>query len=295
VSGTGDIPHELTAPDGVTIAYRLWRPGRPRRVLVLLHGLASNMTRWSEFVAATSLRDSWDLLRVDLRGQGASLWRGRVGMAEWCADLAAILDAEGYPRAVVAGHCLGANIAVEFSVRHPARTAGVILIEPMLPDALAGAMGRIATLRPLFRPAVWLVRGLNRLGLHRRRLASLDLEALDRQTRAAIAAAGSSERLLARYASPWLDLRTTATAPYLQALLAVTQPLPDLAAIKSPVLALLSAGSTFSDPARTRARLRAVPACRVLMLPARHWIPTEQPEAMRSSIEEWCQGLGPAA
>jgi pimeloyl-ACP methyl ester carboxylesterase len=292
VSDTADAPHQLTTPDGASIAYRLWRPGHPRRVLVLLHGVASNMTRWSEFVAATTLKDSWDLLRLDLRGQGASLWRGRVGMTEWCADLTAILDREGYPRAVVAGHCLGANIAVEFSVRHPGRTEGVILVEPMLPEALTGAMGRIAALRSLLRPAVWLMRGLNGLGLHRRRLASLDLEMLDRQTRTAIAAAGSSERLLARYASPRLDLRTTATAPYLQALMAVTEPLPDLAAIRSPVLVLLSAGSTFSDPDLTRALLRAVPACRVVMLPARHWIPTEQPEAMRTSIEEWCRGLG---
>ena len=115
----------LTAPDGATIAYRLWQPDRPRRLLVLLHGVASNMTRWSELVARTTLRDSWDLLRLDLRGQGASLHRGRIGMAEWCADLAGILDAEGYARAVVAGHCLGANIALEFGARHPGRASGL--------------------------------------------------------------------------------------------------------------------------------------------------------------------------
>ena len=98
----GKVVRTLTVPDGATIAYRLWQPGRPRPVLVLLHGVASNMTRWSEFVARTTLKDSWDLLRLDLRGQGASLHRGRIGMAEWCADLASVLDAEGYPQAVVA-------------------------------------------------------------------------------------------------------------------------------------------------------------------------------------------------
>ena len=30
--------------------------------------------------------------------------------------------------------------------------------------------------------------------------------------------------------------------------------------------------------------------CRVVCLQARHWIPTEQPEAMREAIEGWCLG-----
>jgi pimeloyl-ACP methyl ester carboxylesterase len=281
----------LTAPDGATIAYRLRQPDRPRRLLVLLHGVASNMTRWSELVARTTLRDSWDLLRLDLRGQGASLHRGRIGMAEWCADLASVLDAEGYPRAVVAGHCLGANVALEFTARQPGRASGLILIEPMLPQAFIGSMRMLARMRELLGPAVWLVRALNALGIHRRRLAPLDLEELDRRTRAAIAAGGASAGLLKEYASPWLDLRTTATGAYLQALLAVTGPLPDLATIRIPALALLSAGSTFSNPALTQRLLAAIATCSVVTLEARHWIPTEQPEAMRRAVDEWCRRL----
>lgn len=286
-----DSLRTLTARDGATIAYRLWQAGRRRPVLVLLHGVASNMTRWSEFVSRTTLKDSWDLLRLDLRGQGASLHRGRIGMAEWCADLVAILDAESYPRAVMAGHCLGANIALAFGAHHPRRTSGLILIEPMLPQALTGSMRKLAQVRPLFSPAVWLIRALNGLGIHRSRLTSLDLEELDRRTRAAIAAGGASGRLLKEYASPWLDLRTTASGAYLQALIAVTRRLPDLATIRIPVLALLSAGSTFSDSRLTRERLTTMAACTIVTLDARHWIPTEQPEAMRRAVEEWCRGM----
>jgi len=278
-------------PEGAVVAYRLRRPGPPRRVLVLLHGVASNMTRWSEFVATTSLRASWDLLRVDLRGHGLSLYRGRIGMAEWCADLGAILAAEGYARAVVAGHCLGANIAIEFAARHPAQAAGLVLIEPMFRAGLTGHMRHIARLRPLFLPAAGLVRALNGLGVHRRRLAPLDLEALDRETRAIIAAGGAADALLARYASPFLDLRTTPTLAYLRALIAVTRRLPSLSAITAPVLALLASGSSFSDPAATEAALAALPHLELVELPARHWIPTEEPEAMRRAIERWCAAL----
>jgi pimeloyl-ACP methyl ester carboxylesterase len=289
VTGVADAARTLQVSDGAALAYRLWRPGAPRRVVVLLHGLASNATRWSELVAATSLRDSWDLLRPDLRGNGDSVWRGRLGMREWCADLAEILDAEGYARAVLVGHCLGANVAVEFAHRHPARTAGLVLVEPMPREALTGTLATIARFRPLFVPVVALLLTLNALGLHRRRLAPLDLAALDRETRAAMAAAGGADVLLKRYASVRLDLGTTATAAYLQMLLAVSGRLPDPATLAAPALALLSTGTAFTDPAITERWLARLPGCRVVRLDAQHWIPTERAEEMRRAIEEFCR------
>ncbi len=287
---TGDILRTLRRPDGAAIGYRLWQPGAPRRVLVLLHGVGSNMTRWTEFVGRTALRDSWDLLRLDLRGHGLSLHRGPIGMAEWCADLAAVLAAEGYPRAVIAGHCLGAGIATEFAVRHPGRAAGLILIEPVFRQALTGGMRRLARFRPLCIVLARLVLALNALGVHRRKLAPLDLEALDRETRALMAEAGSTEAL-ARYASPLADLRTTATAVYLQDLIALTGTTPEMKAIRAPALALVTPGGGFTDPAVTLRLVERLADCRVLSLQARHWIPTEQPEAMREAIEGWCLAL----
>ena len=286
----GDALRTLTMPDGATVAYRLWQPGAPRRLLVLVHGVGSNMTRWTEFVGRTALRDSWDLLRLDLRGHGLSLHRGHIGMAEWCADVAGILAAEGYRRAVIAGHCLGAGIAAEFAVRQPGRAAGLILIEPVFREALRGGMRQLARFRQLCILIARLVLALNALGIHRRKLAPLDLEALDRETRALMAEAGSTEAL-ARYASPLLDLRTTATAVYLQDLIALTGPTPEMEAIRAPALALVTPGGAFSDPPVTLRLLERLQNCRVVCLQARHWIPTEQPEAMREAIEGWCLAL----
>ena len=277
-------------PDGAAIGYRLWQPSAPRRLLVLLHGVGSNMTRWTEFVGRTTLRDSWDLLRLDLRGHGLSLHRGHIGMAEWCADLAAVLTAQGYSRAVIAGHCLGAGIAAEFAARQPDRAAGLILIEPVFRQALIGGMQRLARFRQLCILLAHLVLAVNALGVHRRKLAPLDLEALDRETRALMAEAGSTEAL-ARYASPLLDLRTTATAVYLQDLIALTAPPPEMEAIRAPALALVTPRGAFTDPAVTMRLLERLGDCRVMCLQARHWIPTEQPKAMREAIEGWCLAL----
>jgi pimeloyl-ACP methyl ester carboxylesterase len=284
-----EVARALRAPDGATLAYRLWRPGAPRRLLVLLHGLASNLTRWSELVATTTLRESWDLLRLDLRGHAGSLHRGRIGHDVWCADLAAVLDAEAPPAAVLVGHCLGANFALEFAARAPARVDGLVLIEPMLRPALRGRMRWLARLRPAFVPVAWLVRAAGAAGLHRRAVAPLDLERLDREARAAVAARGAFPE--ARYASALEDLRTTATATYLQDLLAVSAPPPDLARVRAPALVLLSEGTTFTDLARTERLLEALPRRAVVRLPARHWIPTECPDGMRGAIEEWCGRL----
>ena len=280
----------LTAPDGAVLGYRLWRPGAPRRVLVLLHGLASNMTRWSELVATTGLRDSWDLLRLDLRGYGTSLHRGRLGLDLWCADLAAILEREQCPPAVVTGHCLGASVAVELARRRPERVAALVLIDPVVREALAGPLRRIAALRALLVPLAGLVRGGAALGLHRRRLPPLDLEALDREMRAALAS-GAVRAVAERYASPWEDLRTTATATYLQSLIAVSRGLPDPAGVRVPVLTLLASGGALSDPAVTERALAAFPRCRLVRLEAEHWIPTERPDEMRRAIEGFCREL----
>ena len=69
----------LRRPDGAAIAFRV-APAleEPGAVPLLLHGLASNLTRWSEFVERCALRERHDLVRVDLRGHGDLQARGAI-------------------------------------------------------------------------------------------------------------------------------------------------------------------------------------------------------------------------
>ena len=285
-----ETQHTFIAPDGARIAYRRWRNAQPAGApppLVLIHGAASNMTRWSEFVAETRLRETRDILRLDLRGHGQSLYRGRISLEIWSDDIAGILQQEAIPQALLAGHCLGANIAALFAVRHPQRTSGLVLIEPMLHTALTGQLRRLRPFVPLLKLIIFFIRLLNRLGLHRRRLETIDLHALDLEYRAHLDEPGGAEALTKRYASPWHDLSIMPSANFLQDLVEVERPLV-LEKIRARLLALLSNGRTFADPDITRALLSCLPQSEIHTLDSKHWIPTEQPQAMRKQIESWC-------
>jgi len=282
-----ETSHELER-DGCTIAYRRARAREPGGLppLVLIHGAASNMTRWTEFVERTEMTQERDVVRLDLRGHADSVHRGRCTLEIWSDDLAAILDREGFSQAIVAGHCLGANVAATFAAREPDRTAGLVLIQPMFRDALTGSLHRLKPYVPLLRTAIALILAANRLGLYRRRIASLDLRELDREFRETLRQPGGEEALVKRYASPFHDFKTMASAGFLQDLVEVLRPLPGPTA-RAPFLALLSTGATFADVERTRAALRSMGDGETRLLSAQHWIPTEQPEEMRSCIEGW--------
>jgi pimeloyl-ACP methyl ester carboxylesterase len=284
----------ITRDDGVTVAYRITpaRERAPGRAVVLLHGLASNLTRWSEFVEQTSLADRWDMLRVDLRGHGDSPTTGAIGHALWCGDLAAVLDAEGHPRAVFVGHSLGAQVALQFAARHPARTHALALIDPVFREALRGRWRLLAAAGPVLHAAAVAVRVLNAIGLRRRTIPPLDLRALDEMARRALGSKEAEAEFIRRYSSMCADLRTFRSAHYLQELVEMFRPVP-LAEIAAPALVLLSAGGTFADPDAMQRCLQRLPQVQVRRIDCHHWPLTERPAEVRQAIEDWCARLAP--
>jgi pimeloyl-ACP methyl ester carboxylesterase len=278
----------LPLPDGVTLTYRRWRapPRNRRQTLVLLHGLASNRTRWGEFSDHTGLKRDWDILCPDLRGHGESPTTGKIGLEIWCDDLLRLLDAEDAGTAVFAGHSLGAQVAYRFACRYPARTAGLILLDPLHRPALRGWLRVASWLAPLLRGTAAAMRGL-RLGLRQPRPLR-DLQALDAATRTALAHRGAPGDIVRRYTSPLADLKYFPVAHYLQELAEIARPLPPPACIRLPVLALLSRGVTFTDPVRMRVWIGQFPAATLQAVDAWHWPLTERPAEVRAAVEDFC-------
>ncbi len=259
-----------------------------RAPAVLLHGLASNLTRWSEFVERTSLVESRDVIRVDLRGHGESPTRGRISLELWCDDLLALFDAVAAPRAVLIGHSLGSQVALAFAARAPQRTAALVLIDPVFRQALRGRWKWIAGAAPLFVASASIVRALNALGLRRRSIASLDLRALDELARESLGSPQAEAEFIRRYSSTRADLRTFRTAHYLQELVEMFRPLAEPGSIAVPALVLLSTGATFADLETMRQIVSRLPRGEVQTIDCHHWPLTEKPDEVRRSLERWC-------
>jgi len=282
----------LSRPGDEHIGYVVTPARRVRRhTLLLVHGLASNLTRWSEFVATTSLAETCTLIQTDLRGHERSPTRGRIGLDLWCDDLAALLDAEGAAPAICIGHSLGAQVALHFAARHPDRVAALALIDPVFRAALHGRMRWLVVARPLCIAAAAIVRALNAAGIRRRSLPPLDLRALDVVARDALRSPSSEAEFIARYSSMWADLRTCHTAHYLQDVAAMFAPLPRLEQIEQPALVVLSTGATFANVESMAAQARRLPRVHIATIACHHWPLTERPAEVRQAIENWVAAL----
>lgn len=276
---------------GTQLFYRRW-PGPAERTLVMCHGLASNGTRWSEFSNLAQDQCDWQILCPDLRGHGRSPYRGKLTSRHWMDDLLAMLDHVDCERAVIGGHCLGANLAMRLALHHPERVAGLVLVEPMLPAALHGPLRFVRPVRWLLPALAWPIRLLNALGIHRRKLPVLDLSELDRNTRSAMEDHGGRKAMLGRYARPNKDMLYMPIATYLQALYQVLSDVGPIERIDHHAVALLSAGALLADPEISQQALATMPEVQIKHIDALHWIPTEQPQAMTQAIVGFLSTLG---
>lgn len=276
--------------EGAWISYWINRVTGANKTLVMLHGVASNHTRWSEFVEYTELKSEWNLLRLDLRGHGDSMYRGRINRHRWVADLRAIVEKEELPSVVLLGHSLGAEIALDFTAAYPDKVAGLILIDPVFHQNLHGVLGWVRRIQLLLWIPIgflWLAQGM---GLKRRHYPARDLYALDENTRASLRA-NPELKIADLYMNPLADLSYIPLENYLQDLLAVVQPLPLLETIYQPGLVLMSGGSSLSDRRRNELEIRRMRNVAIKIVDCDHWPLTEQPETVRDMIDNWCKAL----
>ena len=255
---------------------------------MLLHGLASNHTRWSEFIEQTSLAPTHELLTPDLRGHGASATVSDHGDTDsWVRDLAALLTATGHERAVIVGHSLGAQVAMHFAAKHPDRTTSLFLIDPVLRTTLLPKNRWILTMSPIFAAAAATIRAANRLGIYRRHIEPLDLRELDRKARIALQSDENTEAFIKQYSSTRADLKHIHVAQYLQDVVELLRPPPDFTRLRCPVRVLLSTGATFASESATRRDFAALANVSFASIDCHHWPVTERPTEVRFAIESW--------
>jgi pimeloyl-ACP methyl ester carboxylesterase len=117
--------------DGVKIHYEVHGPDNGKGPTILLsHGYSSTSRMWDGQVAA--LKDRYQVVVWDMRGHGDSDYPAdpsRYSEALTVGDMAALLDAVGVDRAIIAGLSLGGYMSLAFNATHPDRVRALMLFD----------------------------------------------------------------------------------------------------------------------------------------------------------------------
>ena len=110
--------------------------------VLLINGLGSQMTRWPEPFCNLLVDKGLFAIRFDNRDVGLSTWLDGQSYTtdDMAADVAAVLDAVGKPKAHIVGISMGGMIAQVFAADYPQRTLSLTSImsssgNPDLPPA----------------------------------------------------------------------------------------------------------------------------------------------------------------
>lgn len=96
--------------------------------IIMIHGVGDSMRSWEE--VAKLLGDENPMVMYTLRGHETEVsnLEPPYEMSDFVSDLIAIMDAQGYDKAVLAGFSLGGLIAQAATLAHPDRVAGLITV-----------------------------------------------------------------------------------------------------------------------------------------------------------------------
>lgn len=122
-----------------SVFYRVWDPGDPRRIVVLVHGYAEHSGRYAH-VAETLAAEGAAVYAEDHLGHGRSEGeRALITDFEHVVDDLETLvglahaDHPGLP-VVMAGHSMGGLLSSRFAQRHPGALAGLVLCGAVVGD-----------------------------------------------------------------------------------------------------------------------------------------------------------------
>ena len=235
--------------------------------VLFVHSLAGNGGQWA--LQLDHLRRRRRATALDLRGHGESdpAEDGDYSIHGLAGDVAAAADQLGLRRFILAGHSLGAAVAIEYAGRHPERVAGLLLVDPN------GDQSRV--------PAREIEPFLESL----RADPLSELESYFRQ----LVVGGDSD------AAQWVlqDLRLTHEDAVLGAVTGAVryQPLPALERYTGPRLSVISDMNRL--PYSLHKLLPDLPLHR--MTGTGHWLMMDRPEVFNHLLDEFVAGVEKAS
>jgi len=167
-----DEEQKLEVRDSAKIGFRLLANPSAQRAIGMIHGMASNRTRWDEFINNTRLKKNWNLLAFDLRGHNSSLWYGRFTRKKWVQDLFDVMKAKKFSQVIMIGHSMGAQVAMQYAMQYRDDINALVLIDPIFDKNLTGKLAlarRTKYILWIILLFTWL---FNFLGIRKRRFKS---------------------------------------------------------------------------------------------------------------------------
>jgi lipase len=139
--------------DGGELRVLQWGTGR--RVAVAVHGITASAMSWQ--AVARQMPPGWTLAAPDLRGRGHSAHLpGPYGLERHAADVTAVLRHFGGSgaRPVLAGHSMGAYVALLARDAHPNLSRRLVLVDGGLPLPVPDGIDPEAALEASIGPAI---------------------------------------------------------------------------------------------------------------------------------------------
>ena len=279
------------------VRFNVLELGHGDPLVVCVHGLLLDNHSSFYMTIAPALARHARVILYDLRGHGRSEQPAEgYGSDDMADDLAALLDALGFGDrpAIIVGHSFGGHIALRFAVRHPARVAGLVLLDAQSGVADIGERmaqtfslqgeARTAKLEELF--GHWLARHSAR-GHRAAATSSQDGgSTFDADGEATIAFVG---RLRRKRRSPLVDTaqRLAEQTSFIRDICA-TAPLEDveLTQITCPVLAVYGQESELRSDGERLARV--LPRCELVLVPgASHGVLFQATGKLRDLLDQW--------
>lgn len=276
--------------DGTPVFYESWGARDAELPVLLCDGIGCDGYVWRY------LRD--DLadragLHLHYRGHGrtpAPRDASRITVEDLADDVACVLDDALVERAVLVGHSMGVQVALEAYRRHAARVAGLVLVcgAPSHPLRTFRGAAQLEHLLPTIQKWIQRVPGVVNRATRWLLPTRLSYE---------IAARLEIRRELVEPADfmPYLEGMARIDARLFVAMLAAAghhsadELLP---AIAVPTLVIAGGRDGFTPPERSREMAEAIPGAELLELPhASHTAPIEQPRMVGDAIRSFLSHL----
>lgn len=276
------------ASDGSPLFYECWSEGeRGERTPVLLcDGIGCDGYVWRYL--RNDLADRFGL-HPHYRGHGRTAPPKdprRITVEDLADDVACVLDDALVDRAVLIGHSMGVQVALETYRRHAARVAGLVLVcgAPSHPLKTFRGSAALEDVLPTLQRWIHRVPGV---------INRVTRMVLPTRLAYEVASRLEIQRELVEPGDfmPYLEGMARIDARLFVAMLsAAGQHSADdlLPAVTTPTLVIVGARDGFTPPQRGRAMAEAIPGAELLEIPnASHTAPIERPDLVDGTIRDF--------